>query len=75
MSAFLLWWNSMSLRDKIYAILLLIFVIAMLTIRGVSCASQIINQGGYDEVQDVELSPARAYDSDCVPEPGKPCAK
>ncbi|TGK23419.1 hypothetical protein EHO98_05265 [Leptospira stimsonii] len=73
MSAFLLWFNSMSLRDKIYAILFLIFVVTILTVRGVTCASQFINKGGYDEVQDVELSPSRAYDSDCVPEPSKPC--
>nr|PJZ94009.1 hypothetical protein CH379_04725 [Leptospira ellisii] len=73
MSAFLLWWNSISLKDKIFAIFFVLFVVTMLTMRGVTCASQFINKGGYDEVQEVELSPARAYDSDCVPEPSKPC--
>ncbi|WP_016759391.1 hypothetical protein [Leptospira weilii] len=73
MSAFLLWWASVPLKTKIYAVLIFSMIIGSITFRGITCLSQFVHQGGYDEVQDVELSPGSAYDHDCVPESGKSC--
>ncbi|EQA52375.1 hypothetical protein [Leptospira kmetyi] len=73
MNSFLLWWNLLDLKTKVYAILIFGILVFLLGARGVSVFSKIIHGGGSHEVKEINLSPGSAYDSDCVPESGRSC--
>lgn len=73
MNSLLLWWSLLDLKTKIYAILIFGILVFLISARGVSIFSKMIHSGGFHEVKEINLSPGSAYDSDCVPEPGKSC--
>ncbi|PJZ62866.1 hypothetical protein CH376_06050 [Leptospira adleri] len=73
MNSFLLWWNLLSFETKISVILIFLVLIILIFARGNSVVSYLMNRGDFPEIQEIQLSPGSAYDSDCVPESGKSC--
>ncbi|RHX92019.1 hypothetical protein DLM75_01965 [Leptospira stimsonii] len=73
MNSFLLWWSLLSLRTKVYAIIIFGTIIFLILHRGKAVVSHLIHSEDYYEIEEIQLSPGSAYDFDCVPESGKSC--